>query len=263
MVKAGTVWRWQWAVGALFACGLALAVGLPVTSGAADTYAAAAGAGAAGAAGTGPDPAASSAASHAAGRFVWQDLVTNDVNACRNFYGALFGWEFTETTRNGRPYLVARAQGRLVGGIIQREDSTGLKAAWLSFLAVDDLEKAVSTTTAAGGKVLRAPVSIKGLGRFAAVSDPQGAPLGLARLDREPPADTVGGAEGQFFWREYFARDASSALSFYRQLNGYDDKPAERSKLEYHLLERAGPQAGLLQIPDAFTNVTPNWLPYV
>jgi predicted enzyme related to lactoylglutathione lyase len=245
-------------VAALLACGLALTAGVRAATGAAGARA-----GNAAAADTGPDAATPGPAPHAAGRFVWQDLVTNDVNACRNFYGALLGWQFQETERNGRPYLIARAQGRLVGGIIQRQDTSSQRAAWLSFLAVDDLERAVAMTTAAGGKVLREPVALRGLGRFAAVTDPQGAPLGLAHLDIEPPAGIGEGAEGQFFWREYFARDAESALAFYRQLNGYDDRPAQRARVEYHILERDGPQAGLLPIPEAFGGVTPNWLPYV
>jgi len=45
------------------------------------------------------------------GRFVWQDLVTPDPPGCRRFYAGLLGWEFRETTRNGRPYLSFAVQG--------------------------------------------------------------------------------------------------------------------------------------------------------
>ena len=202
-------------------------------------------------------------AAPAAGRFVWQDLVTKDVAACRKFYGDLLGWEFQEMTRRGRPYVVARSQGHLVGGIVEAKDPSIERAAWLSFLAVDDLERAMTLVTATGGKLLRDAVAIRGLGRFAVVTDPQGAALGLAQLDVEPPAGAVEHGVGEFFWREYFARDASSALSFYKQLNGYDDSPSARAKVEYHILARGGPQAGLLRIPDEFKGVAPNWLPYV
>jgi len=40
------------------------------------------------------------AANDVVGRFVWHDLVTRDVAACRKFYAALLGWEFEATTRN-------------------------------------------------------------------------------------------------------------------------------------------------------------------
>jgi len=203
------------------------------------------------------------AAARGAGRFIWQDLVTRDVAACRKFYGELLGWEFQEMTRRGRPYLVARSQGRLVGGIIEGKDPSITRAAWLSFLAVDDLARAVAMVTASGGKVLREAVEIRGLGRFAVVTDPQGAALGLARLEVDPPAGVGDSGVGQFFWREYFARDAPGALTFYRNLNGYEARLSERAQVEYHILERDGPQAGLLPIPKEFTGVTPNWLPYV
>ena len=207
--------------------------------------------------------AATDGTAPAAGRFVWQDLVTRDVEAARKFYGALLGWEFQEMTRRGRPYVVARAQGRLVGGIVEAKDPAIERGAWLSFLAVDDLDRAIAMVTSTGGKVLREPVAIKSLGRFAVVTDPQGAALGLARLDIEPPSGAPAQDIGTFFWHEYFARDLGSAVSFYRQLNSYDDTPSERAKVEYHILTRGGPQAGLLSIPEAFPGVTPNWLPYV
>jgi hypothetical protein len=37
------------------------------------------------------------------GKFVWHDLVTRDPAAARRFYSALLGWEFNDTTRNGKP----------------------------------------------------------------------------------------------------------------------------------------------------------------
>jgi len=140
----------------------------------------------------------------------------------------------------------------------------GAEAAWLSYLAVDDLDQAVARATKAGAKVLIAPVRIGAYGRFALVTDPQGAPLGLAGLETEPPSGPADPTVGRFFWREYFARDATQALAFYKDLDGWEDKPSERSgAVEYHVLQRGGPQAGLFQLPAEFSSVKPNWLPYL
>ena len=57
---------------------------------------------ASGGASTAPAGATPAVAAHV-GRFVWHDLVTRDAAACQKFYGALLGWDFKETTRDGHP----------------------------------------------------------------------------------------------------------------------------------------------------------------
>jgi predicted enzyme related to lactoylglutathione lyase len=199
-----------------------------------------------------------------AGRFVWQDLMTPDAAACRKFYGDLLGWQFHETTRNGKPYLIARLGGKPVAGIVEVKDPRVKDAGWLSYLSVDDIDHAVSRVTAAGGAVLVAPLRIEGIGRIAAVTDPEGAPLGLAGLEIEAPAEPADPPLARFFWREYFAHDAAKSLAFYRELDGYQDTLSTRkSLLPYHLLERNGPQAGLIQLPEELMAVKSNWLPYL
>ena len=89
------------------------------------------------------------------------DLITRDAAACRKFYGALLGWDFRQTTREGRPYLIARSDGGFTGGIVQLVgDQTG-PAAWLSYLSVADLDRATAQVGAAGGKVLLQPRSVE------------------------------------------------------------------------------------------------------
>lgn len=52
------------------------------------------------------------------GKIVWNDLITDDLDAVRNFYGALFGWTFEDAgRRHGRRYLIARAGPVYVGGV--------------------------------------------------------------------------------------------------------------------------------------------------
>jgi predicted enzyme related to lactoylglutathione lyase len=202
--------------------------------------------------------------SPAPGRFIWQDLITRDAESCRKFYSDLIGWEFSQIERQGKPYWVARAGGMPVGGIVEVKDPRVSRAAWLSYLAVEDLDGAVAAVQSAGGSVLVAPTKIGSLGRVAVVTDPQGAPLGLAGLAVNPPREPLDPVPGHFFWREYFAQDASKALKFYKDLGGYEDTINQRAaKVEYHILRREGPRAGLLQIPSALTDVKPNWLPYL
>lgn len=208
----------------------------------------------------GPVPAAS----ETAGRFVWHDLVTSDVAACRRFYGGLLGWTFDETTREGRPYVVARSLGQLAGGIVERQAGKEGHAAWLSYLSVPDLDAAVGQVTSAGGKVLYPPTEVGAYGRVAVVLDPQGAPIGLAAVAATLPAEPAQPPLNRFFWMEYLAKDGPAALAFYKGLAGYDSTVgASEHGIDYHVLKRLRSRAGLLQMPPQLDQVEPNWLPYV
>jgi predicted enzyme related to lactoylglutathione lyase len=197
------------------------------------------------------------------GRFVWHDLVTNDVAAARAFYAGLLGWEFESTTRNGRPYLIARSGGEPAGGVVQRAEGKAGPATWLSYLSVADLERAVREVTTAGGKVLLDPTPVGAYGRVAVVLDPQGAPLGLAGVTGTLTPEPAQPLLNRFFWMEHLAKDGPAALAFYKSLAGYESSVAPEARIEYHVLKRQRSRAGLLQIPPEMEGVQPNWLPYV
>lgn len=206
---------------------------------------------------------ASRPSSPSGGRFVWQDLVTTDAAAARRFYGALLGWEFGETTRAGRPYLIARTSAGPVGGLVDVRDIKDAASQWVSYVSVPDLDRTVQQVQAAGGKVIAPPATTEA-GRASVVIDPQGAALGLLNPTIDVPADPAAPVTAHFFWREYLAQDATKALDFYKSLLGFDAASTDaRLGLEYFVLRGDRPRAGLFQIPAAASNVRPNWLPYV
>ena len=198
------------------------------------------------------------------GRFVWHDLVTRDAEASRKFYGELLGWKFQKTTREGRPYHLATSDGSLVGGIVQLDDDQQGQAAWLSYMAVPDLDRATAQVTAAGGKVLFQPRAIGAFNRVAVVSDPQGAALGLAEVTDPGAPDPAQPPANQFFWMEYLAKDSPSAVAFYKNLAGFESRiTASQHGIDFHVLETQRARAGLYQIPADATMIDPHWLPYV
>lgn len=196
------------------------------------------------------------------GRFVWHDLMTRDLTASKQFYGALFNWEFTTLKRNGRPYLIAKTAGGLVGGLVDVSTMPAAASQWLSFMAVANVDKTVDQVRAAGGHTLADATDLS-IARVAVVTDPQGAPLGLAELRRDVPERATPIAN-HFFWQEYLARDAATALEFYRRIGGYESVVQDtRLGIQYHVLRTTRPHAGLFNLPDTAVDVLPNWLPYV
>ncbi len=196
-------------------------------------------------------------------RFVWQDLVTTDVSAARQFYKELLGWEFADSHRGAHAYLIAHTSTGVVGGIVDVHDVKDAGSQWVSYVAVADVDKIVQQVVAAGGKVL-VPPGNSSAGRAAVVADPQGAALGLLAPSKAAPPDPPKPLTDHFFWREYLASDGPKALDFYKTLLGYEASSADaKLGLEYFVLKRDVARAGLLEIPKTVNQVKPNWLPYV
>jgi predicted enzyme related to lactoylglutathione lyase len=211
---------------------------------------------------TAPPPAASRA-DVKPGKFVWHDLVTDDLDACRRFYGALLGWDFEDSQRLGRPYVVARSGGRPVAGMVAIRPAGPEKSSqWVGYVSVPDVDRAVEAVTKAGGRALVAPVEVGTVARAAVVADPQGAVLGLARIAAGDPPDEASPTENRFFWMEYLAGDPGAAVAFYTGLLGYQSAVTDAiGDVEYHVLRSGRPRAGLLRAPRE--GVRPAWLPYV
>ena len=198
----------------------------------------------------------------ATGAFVWYDLVTTQGTLAREFYGQLFGWTFETTTRNGRPYAIARIGGRPTGGILAVDPGPDVGSQWVSYVLVDDVDKAFEAARTAGAQVLVHPTKVAS-GRAAVLKDPQGAPVGIGRATL--PVPSVADAEiGQFFWTDYLAKNGDAALRFYQRLAGYTaDSATTLGGGSYFVLRNVGPRAGLFVLPDTVTNVRSHWLPHV
>lgn len=198
------------------------------------------------------------------GKIVWNDLITEDIDAARRFYGELFGWTFESSTRpGGRPYTLARSGKVYVAGVVHVEPRPDGKklSRWLPYVSVADVDGAVTRATAAGGTVAVGARNLS-LGRVAAILDPEGAVIGLARSRIGDPDDsTTAAGAGRIVWTELLANDPHTAAGFYRSVVGYDARTIERRGGEYRLLASRGTdRAGIFKKPsDAMKSV---WLTY-
>lgn len=112
----------------------------------------------------------------------WSELATRDVKAARDYYATVCGWSYDETPMDGSVYNVARIGERMIAGIFDMSDMPGMDDVppyWMTYLAVDDVDRSVEQTRAAGGSVIREPFDVKEVGRVAIVKDPTGAVVGM------------------------------------------------------------------------------------
>jgi predicted enzyme related to lactoylglutathione lyase len=198
------------------------------------------------------------------GKVIWRDLITEDIDAARRFYGGLFGWEFEESKgADGRRYVLARHGNVYVSGIVPvASPGDGMRLSrWLPYVSVADVDAAVARSASAGAAVAVAARNVN-LGRVAAIVDPEGAVLGFAQSDIGDPDDrTTAGAPGRPVWSELLSDDPEAAAAFYRSVVGYEVRRIARRGGTYTILGSAGvDRAGILANPT--TQWRPLWLTY-
>ena len=197
------------------------------------------------------------------GKVIWHDLITEDLDSARNFYGELLGWTFEDAVGGrGEEYLVARKGDVLVAGLLAIDvpDDDENYSRWLPYISVDDVDAALSRSTAGGASIAAAAQNVS-FGRVAAIIDPQGAVIGLARTTIGDPDDvTTAAAPGRAVWTELLADDPQAAAAFYSSLANYDVRTIKRRGGEYTVLASGGvDRAGIFQNP-AEGDYTPVWV---
>jgi predicted enzyme related to lactoylglutathione lyase len=196
------------------------------------------------------------------GKIVWNDLITEDAAAARSFYQGMFGWTFEDTRGpGGGSYVLARSGSTYVAGMVPvrpRADGRELSR-WLPYVSVADVDAALSRATAEGAKVAAGARSV-GLGRVAAIIDPEGAVIGLARSNIGDPDDaTTAPGAGRVTWTELISNDPASAAAFYGSVVGFQPRTIARRGGEYTMLANLGKdRAGILRNPTG--SWSPAWL---
>jgi hypothetical protein len=158
-------------------------------------------------------------------KFVWYELMTSDGAAAANFYRDVIGWAIEKSPMPNMDYTLFKAGGAQVAGaftLSQEQLAQGAPAAWVGYIGVADVDKSAADLKAAGGQVWRGPDEIPGVGRFAMVSDPQGAAFALfnsERADDVSPADA--NKPGHVGWHELHAKDGDTIFDFYGKLFGW------------------------------------------
>jgi predicted enzyme related to lactoylglutathione lyase len=115
------------------------------------------------------------------GQFYWNELMTRDVEASKRFFTTALGWTFDAMPMAGGTYWIAKAGDETAGGLmpIGGPEFEGVTEAWLGYIAVDDVDARAKKAAAAGGKVMKEPFDVPGVGRIAIVTDSRGAAVGL------------------------------------------------------------------------------------
>ena len=122
-----------------------------------------------------------------AGTFGWAELNARGLDRATAFYADVFGWGATVSPMGeGQPdYTTFERDGEgIVGGMeMMPMVPPEVPSYWMIYFNVADVDEAFQRALDRGATEMVAPSPMPG-GRFAIVSDPLGAMLGLLRLDQ-------------------------------------------------------------------------------
>jgi predicted enzyme related to lactoylglutathione lyase len=202
------------------------------------------------------------------GRFVWYDLMTSDPSSAIDFYSKITGWGTTQWPNPQMPYTMWTVGEAPIGGVVKIEDEmlkNGVPPHWLAYVGVPDVDATAARATELGGAVLHPPTDIPEVGRFAVITDPQGAMIAIySSTNPEPNAGDP--QPGTFSWHELTSTDHAAGWSFYSELFGWEkagDFDMGPPVGVYQLYGQGGKQYGGMWTKTPDMPMPPNWLYYV
>ncbi len=105
------------------------------------------------------------------------ELMVNDGEKAKAFYGKIFDWEFSEGPT--MPGYISVDTGTEPGGGIMKKPDQAPHCALSVYFCVDSVDETLGKVEAAGGKIGMPRTEIPGIGWWALLFDPDGIPVGL------------------------------------------------------------------------------------
>ena len=122
------------------------------------------------------------------GTYCWSELITNDIDAAKAFYKAVFSWG-AENAGGAEPpdYVEWKLDGQSMGGMMKKtpEMPPDMPPNWGIYFAVADCDASAAKVKELGGAVFMGPQDIEP-GRFAVCSDDQGVMFNVLALKEMP-----------------------------------------------------------------------------
>jgi predicted enzyme related to lactoylglutathione lyase len=208
-----------------------------------------------------------SAASPLLGRPLWYELMTTDTKSAERFYQTVVGWTSASFEGSPQPYTMFRRSGDVaVAGLMKRPDDLHAPPFWAMYVGVPKLEDAAAVITRLGGRACSPVIEVPAVGRLQMMMDPQGAAFYIYEPSDPDDQRLEGAADiGDASWHELMTTDAPAAMTFYKEVFGW--QPSEALDMgpmgKYQMFNRPhGMLGGMMNKPPEMANVPPNWQIY-
>jgi uncharacterized protein len=110
------------------------------------------------------------------GVFCWNELMTRDIAGAKKFYRDTLGWTFEPMKVDWGTYWIAKSGGTNLCGLFELTSPKydGVSASWMSYIAVDNVDKRVAKALKAGAKLMKPIFDVPDVGRIAILMQPDG-----------------------------------------------------------------------------------------
>lgn len=194
----------------------------------------------------------------------WVDLLTSDIDKAKSFYTSLFGWSAEEAGQEFGHYVLLRADGPAVAGMVPNRDDIPAPDSWTTYISTPDIDATVAEVTAAGGQVMQPTMQVGDVGSMAIVADPAGAVFGLWQAGSHIGFEKYN-EPGTVTWDEMHSKDFAKATDFYRKVFGWGyDKTSDTDDFRYFTAQVDGESvAGLMDSASFLPDEVPShWAVY-
>ena len=184
-----------------------------------------------------------------AGTFMWNELMSTDIEKAKKFYSSVLGWEY-----DGMPmgemgtYWLIRAGQQMAGGAAQINPKLHgpMPSHWMPYVAVKDIN---AIAKQAEKDLLYPPMDVPDVGRMTALKDPTGAALSIMTPGNgvktgKPVPPTPKPSHGTFMWNELSTGDMKAAEKYLCELLGWNCIEMEGSQGQYKLFQVEGVSVG-------------------
>lgn len=115
------------------------------------------------------------------GEFCWNELATSNVKAAKDFYGKVFGWEFSDHPMGDTTYTMIKRNNKEFAGIwsIPKDQEKHIPPHWMAYILVENLDEAIKKAQKHGAGIVKPATNAGEFGRFAIIADPTHAHIAL------------------------------------------------------------------------------------
>lgn len=126
------------------------------------------------------------------GTWNWNNLMTRDPEAAKDFYGKVFGWKASHNEQAPDFVWMWQVDGQHwpegLGGLMEigSDLPAEMPAHWQVYFMVEKADEAIAKAEGMGGRLAWGPIDVP-TARFAVLVDPQGAPVSILEANFPEP----------------------------------------------------------------------------
>jgi predicted enzyme related to lactoylglutathione lyase len=152
------------------------------------------------------------------GRFFWQELLSPDPAAVTAFYGKVLGWRAQPAASDPSYITFASRSGLVAGAMALGAEKKETPSHWLPYIGAENVDATLANAVRLGAKLVQAAADIE-QGRYAVLTDPQGASFGVYKPKQVAANHTA--QPGDHCWLELATSDLETAFKFYQEVFGW------------------------------------------